>query len=369
MLSISDLNNNTDRVAWMYQAMSDELFLSIAKRLRPHSMDEVNLLRWQIEALSDLGMFTSQTVDELAKATGRTAKQIEDILTKNAEEVITDTDKQLKQAGYAVKPSPDIQAIAKAFVDQAMGDIDNLVNQTLISKSLGSTVARTYQQVVSDTSVRFSSGMMTFDGALMKSLTELAEKGLPSDFRDRSGRRWNIQNYTRTVLKTTNSRMYNELRTSRAQEHGVYTMLVTSKPDARPACLPIQGKVVDVRPPEEAISGYPSIYSHGYPKPGGHRGVNCGHDWILFIPGISENNQRQYDAKEVVKNTAILNRRNDLANRIRKTKRNLKLAEEIGSEKYDHYKALLARQQADMRRFVAENNLKRHYQLEKVYIH
>ncbi|MTN76935.1 capsid protein, partial [Turicibacter sanguinis] len=170
-----------------------------------------------------------------------------------------------------------------------------------------------------------------------------------------------------TVLRSTMQRIYNEVRTARMDEYDCHTVLVTSLPQARIACAHCQGQVIDVRSPEQADSGYPSAYLFGYGTPGGHRGVNCRHKWIPFIPGVSTNNQPQYDPDRAIENGKIEQGRKALAGRIRNTKKKLMVAESLGADNIDKYRQQLDRQRAQMRDLVKENGLHRIYRLEKVY--
>ncbi|MGF0070946.1 phage minor capsid protein [Streptococcus orisratti] len=143
--------------------------------------------------------------------------------------------------------------------------------------------------------------------------------------------------------------------------------MVGSLASARPDCAYCQGQVLDVRPPEQADSGYPSVYIFGYGSPGGHRGVNCRHPWFPFVPGVSVNNQPQYDPEDAIENGRIEAGRQQLAGRIRNTKKKLMIAEELGAANTGKYKRQLLEQQAQMREYVQRHNLRRNYRLEKVY--
>src|SRR5690606_36985481 len=139
------------------------------------------------------------------------------------------------------------------------------------------------------------------------------------------------------VLKSTLGNTYNELRKDRMAEYGVHTVVVTSHVGARKQCSKIQGHVVDLRFPSEIPpdSEYKSIYDPSwgaeYGTAGGHRGVNCQHLHIPFIPGVNTNNQPKYDSelnREVAKARDTQRR---LEREIVKYKKNLMVAEHLGS--------------------------------------
>ena len=133
--------------------------------------------------------------------------------------------------------------------------------------------------------------------------------------------------------------------------------------------------MVDLRPMEQLPpdSEYRSIYDPywraDYGTPGGHRGINCRHLHIPFIPGVNTNNQPKFDDElneRVAKNRATQRR---IEREIVKYKKSLMVAEEMGSENVDYYKMMVRRRQKAMRKHLEENGeyLTRQYEREKTY--
>lgn len=95
--------------------------------------------------------------------------------------------------------------------------------------------------------------------------------------------------------------------------------------------------------------------------------------WFPWIEGVSVNNQRKYTPEESIENERIEQRRKELARRIVKSKKLLMVTEELGTEGQEHYRKLVSKQQAQMRKFIKDNEdkttfkLRRNYDLEKVY--
>lgn len=177
----------------------------------------------------------------------------------------------------------------------------------------------------------------------------------------------------RTVLKSTLGNTYNQLRTERMAEYGVHTVLVTSHMGARAACSKIQGNVVDLRSSVPKASEYKSIYDpywHAdYGTAGGHRGVNCRHLHIPFIPGVNTNNQPKYDAKENEKVAKLTQRQRELERRIVKFKKNKMVSEAMGNtEGAKKWQSDITANQKAIRELVSSNDyLSRNYAREKVY--
>lgn len=360
------LNLLTSPVVELYQALEVEILKQIARRMRVTG--EATITEYQLKKLSQLHLLNRDIADTLSEMSGIATERIKSAIHEAGYRMNKDTDEYMRRAGKELLPTPPIEPLMESYVKQTFREINNFVNQTLIDTHFGQgTVSKMYEQMVTESVAKVASGLMTLEQATEDTVLKWAEKGVPSTFIDKGGHTWSMERYVRTVLKSTNSRIYNELRTSRMSEYGVYTVLVSSKPKARPACAHCQGKVIDIRPIGEADSEYPSAYEFGYGEPGGHRGINCGHSWFPFIPGVNVNNQVQYDPKKAIEAERIEQERKELARRIVKTKKLLTVTKELKSEGANHYSEELRRLQGRMAEFVKKHNLKRDYRLEKVY--
>ena len=88
-----------------------------------------------------------------------------------------------------------------------------------------------------------------------------------------------------------------------------------------------------------------------------------------FVEGVMENNQPQYSESEMAHNRELRERQRYLERQIRQAKRELKLAEIIGDEEtIQTKKKLLRNRQARIREFVAEHDLTRRYDRERVIV-
>ncbi|MBC9702361.1 MAG: phage minor capsid protein, partial [Leuconostoc sp.] len=332
-----------------------------------------NILDWQREKLQQLHLFNKETAKVISQITGIAESEIERIFDESGEEIIRDLDKQLP---YDTKPLPsDLDNVMKSYHDQVWSDLNNYVNQTLLSTNFGYGTATTqmYTEIINKTTAAFNSGLFTFDEALEKTIQEWAQKGIKSTFIDKGGHTWSLERYVRTVLKSTLSNTYDTLRKDRMSEYGVYTVLVTSHMGARLACSKIQGHVVDLRESVPLGSKYKSIYDPywqaEYGTAGGHRGVDCQHLHIPFIPGVNTNNQPKFDSKENKKVAELTKKQRYLERQIVKFKKNQMVAEELGrSNNAENWKRKVRATQKQIRELVASNDyLGRNYAREKVY--
>lgn len=359
-------------MASLYNSLEGEILRILIKRLRGGSS---NITVWQAEKLRDLHLFNDEVAAELSKLTGVAYAEIERMFQETGIEMVNDIDSYMP---YQTLPVPTtIDNVMRGYFEQSWSEIDNYVNQTLVSTNYGyrSIATITYQNALNRTTAYFLTGMNTIDEALEKAITEMAQQGIRTTLVDKGGHTWSLERYVRTVLKSTSSNAYNQIRTERMSEYGVHTVQVTSHMGARDACSRIQGNVVDLRPPEALPidSKYKSIYdgywNAEYGEAGGHRGINCAHLHIPFIDGVNTNNQPQFDEEENAEVARNRDRQRELERRIVKYKKNLMVAERMESPNIEHWRSMVSKSQKAMRDHLKENgkHLRRNYKREKVY--
>lgn len=372
MISPHQLDLWSSNMAHLYQSLEGELIRIIIKRL---NSGHDNILDWQREKLQQLHLFNKETAKVISQITGIAESEIESMFNSSGEKIIRDLDKQLP---YDSKPLPsNLDNVMKAYHDQVWSDINNYVNQTLLSTNFGYGTATTqmYNDIINKTVAAFNSGLFTFEEALGRTIQQWAQKGIKSTFIDKGGHTWGLERYVRTVLKSTLANTYDTLRKDRMSEYGVYTVLVTSHMGARQACSKIQGNVVDLREVSELPSNwkyrsiYDSYWNAEYGTPGGHRGVNCQHLHIPYIPGVNTNNQPKYDTKENEKVAQLTNRQRQLERQIVKFKKNHMVSDALGQiENAKYWQQKVRTNQARLRELVDSNEyLARNYAREKVY--
>lgn len=366
-----ELNLYTSQVVDIYRALEDEIFNMIAERLKSSpELGKDYVLEWQVEKMQQLRMLNSETIKALSKATGIAEKEIRKAIADVGYDTIRSVDEELKNI-YDSQPMPThIDTILETYVAQTFRELDNYVNQTLVTTNYGEgTVARTYRKIIEETTGRVLAGTITINKAVAETVIRWAQKGIETGFVDRRGRVWTLEHYAQTVIRSTVNRTYNELRISRMEDYGVDLVLVSSLPDPREICSLVQGKVASIKPPHENTSKYPSIYEFGYGTPGGLRGINCRHMFYPFVEGIMENNQPKYSEEEMKHNRELREKQRYLERRIREAKRSLRLAEIIGDEEaIQKHRKILRSRQATIRQFVEKHNLTRQYERERVIV-
>lgn len=370
MITPHQLDLWSSNMAQLYQSLEGELIRLIAKRL---NSGHDNILDWQREKLQELHLFNKEAVKTISNITGIAESEVTRMFETSGNKIVKDVDGQLP---YDPLPLPnDLDDIMRAYHEQVWSNINNYVNQTLLSTNFGYGTATTqmYNHIINKTTAAFNSGLFTFEEALERTIQEWAQKGIRSAFVDKGGHSWSLERYVRTVLKSTLSNTYDQLRKDRMEEYGVHTVVVTSHMGARQACSRIQGHIVDLRELVPSNSEYRSIYDPywqaEYGTPGGHRGVNCNHLHIPFIPGVNTNNQPLFDQKENEKVAELTKKQRMYERQIVKFKKNQMVAEALDhSDSGKKWGQKVRAMQAKQRELVASNEyLSRNYVREKVY--
>lgn len=355
----------------LYNALEGEIIRQLVKRLANGRTD---ILEWQAQALKDLHLFNKDCAEYLAKVTGVAEDEVYRMFEETGVGTIKGVDSAVPNT-TAPLPS-NLDNVTRAYADQAWHDIDNLVNQTLVSTNYGyGATTKLYQQTLTRTQQLFNAGFLTFDQALEKAIQEMAQKGVKSTFIDKGGHTWSMERYVRTVLKSTLGNTYNQLRTERLGEYGQYLIRVSQHVGAREACSRIQGHVVDMRPMDQipASSKYRSIYDPywqaEYGTAGGHRGVNCGHAHFIFIDGVNTNASEPIDPELNTKVRHLTDKQRRLERQVVKFKKNQMVSEALGNQEgADQWGKKIRANQKALRDLVASNDyLSRDYKREKVY--
>ena len=355
----------------LYNSLEGEIIRQLIKRL---SNGKTDILEWQAQALKDLHLFNRDCAEYLAKVTGVAEDEVYRMFEETGVGTVESVDTVVPNV---TAPLPtNLDNVTRAYADQAWHDIDNLVNQTLVSTNYGyGATTKLYQQTLTRTQQLFNAGFLTFDQALEKAIQEMAQKGVKSTFIDKGGHTWSMERYVRTVLKSTLGNTYNQLRTERLGEYGQYLVRVSQHVGAREACSRRQGHVVDMRPVDQipADSKYRSIYDPywqaEYGTAGGHRGVNCGHSHFIFIEGVNANTSEPIDPELNAKVRQLTDKQRRLERQVVKFKKNQMVSEALGNQEgADAWGKKVRANQKALRDLVASNEyLSRNYKREKVY--
>lgn len=369
MITPYQLDDVTHKVLPLYEKLENELFMQMASRLKTNpKYAESEVFKWHLEKLNELHLVNKDTLTTLSEITNTSVDEIIKGMREVGFASAKDIDLMMRDIKPIQPPMQHIDRHIKGFVNNALNDMDNYINQTLISTSYGNgTVALTYQTIIQESTSKVLAGLSTINDAVAETIVEKARKGLPSGFVDKAGRRWGVQEYVTMTIRSTTNNVYNNIRTERMDDYGIEFVSVSQHPAPRPACRPIQGGVASMRE-VSSDDRYPSIYEFGYGEAGGIRSANCKHLLFPFIPDINIQPSKLYDEAEAAETYELSQKQRYNERQIRKYKRDLKIAEELGNDKLiQRNKRNVSNWQERNREFVAKHNLPRQYARERVY--
>lgn len=372
-LNDEQLMLDASQVADIYHQLTLDLFDQVIDRIKERgsaSLDD-NPYIWQLEKMNEMGLLNEDNVKLISDRSGIAEEQLRHVIQNEGYKIYKDTKQQLLEAtgGGGFAGNSLIQTNLAAYVNQAMGDIDNLINTTLPM-----SVRKVYQSIVQESVAKVVTGLTTSDKAISDTVMKWAEKGFYG-FTDSQGKHWKADTYARQVIKSTAWRVYREVRMAPAEELGIDTFYYHKKATAREMCAPLQHQIVTTGVARE-VNGERvlALADYGYGHPAGCQGINCTHEMTPYIPGINYKPDlpdylKDLTPEEAIENANVQAKQRALERSIRKSKEFLHVAEKLGdSELISKYKSKVRIQQGAMRDYLKQHPfLHRDYAREKYY--
>ena len=360
-------------VADIYHQLALDLFDNVVERVTERGtvyLDKQPYI-WQLEKMQQMHMLNEENLKLISKYSGVAEEQLRHIVENEGLKLYTDTKQQLlEDLGHgSAGNSNHIQEILADYANQAIGDLNNLINTTLPKAVIGA-----YQGIVEQSVARVVTGLSTADKAISDTVMKWQERGFQG-FKDSAGRNWKIDNYARTVIKTTTYRTYREMRTRPAEELGIDTFYFSKKVSARKSCAPLQHEIVTTgRARVEHGEKILALSDYGYGRPEGCLGINCGHMLTPFIPGANYKPDLGEDVDSVSPEQAMDNanaeaKQRALERSIRANKEKLHVAEKLGDDDLiNKYKSKIGTQNAALKDYIDKHPfLKRNEAREKLF--
>lgn len=372
-LNDEQLMLDASNVADIYHQLTLELFDQVIDRIKERgsaSLDD-NPYIWQLEKMNEMGLLNEDNVKLISDRSGIAEEQLRHVIQNEGYKIYKDTKQQLLEAtgGGSFAGNSLIQTNLAAYVNQAMGDIDNLINTTLPM-----SVRKVYQSIVQESVAKVVTGLTTSDKAISDTVMKWAEKGFYG-FTDSQGKRWKADTYARQVIKSTAWRVYREVRMAPAEELGIDTFYYHKKATAREMCAPLQHQIVTTGVARtEKGERILALSDYGYGYAWGCQGINCTHEMTPFIPGANykpdlPDELRDLTPEQAIENANVQAKQRALERSIRQSKEFLHVAEKLGDQELiDKYKSKVRIQQGAMRDYLKQHSfLHRDYAREKYY--
>lgn len=373
-LNDQQLTLDASRVADIYHQLTVDLFDQVIDRVRERGTAslEDNPYLWQLEKMSEMGLLNNANIKLIAEYSGVAEEQLRYVIENEGYKVYKDTKSQLLEAlgsnGNFITNNL-IQTNLANYVNQTMGDLDNLINTTLPK-----SVRKVYQGIIEETVAKVVTGLETPQKAISTTVIKWADKGFYG-FTDKQGKQWRADTYARTVINSTSWRVYREARMAPAKELGIDTFYYSMKPAAREMCAPIQHQIVTFG--ETRVEEGEKIYSlldYGYGSAGGCLGINCHHTLTPYVVGVNykpdlPEHLSNLTPEEAIKNANSQSKQRAIERSIRQSKELLHVANKLeDDELISKYKGQVKARQAAMRSYLAQHPfLHRDYSRERYY--
>ena len=391
-LTPADIVKISEPVQTIYERTVDELLVNIARHFTVTGWERTRY--WEIKKLSEMGALTEESVQIIARNTGKLPDEIRAAFLQVSERACLQIDPQLRAAsekgilqdpGTTGTTSPLIRAAVQAYTDEAI-DKCNMVNTTLLQSTrqaylqgITTAVAEAQlleaQQILDTQALAVVTGMETRVRAIRKAMDQMSAAGL-TGFVDRAGRNWSPEAYAAMVVRTSSHNVYIRTIKDRQQEYGGGDIFqVSSHPGARPLCYPYQGKFYSwstgpgfFTDGDGIQRAYENITATSYGQPAGLFGINCGHHPIPMIPGFSY--PQQYEEQTKAENDAEYEQsqiQRQYERNIRTAKREREIAAATGDKEAEKKAAQkVAEEQSRMRGFIKETGRARRYDREQI---
>jgi len=372
-LNDEQLMLDASQVADIYHQLTLDLFDQVIDRIKERgsaSLEE-NPYIWQLEKMNEMGLLNDDNVKLISDRSGIAEEQLRHVIQNEGYKVYKDTKQQLLEAtgGGSFAGNSIIQTNLAAYVNQAMGDIDNLINTTLPM-----SVRKVYQSIVQESVAKVVTGISTSDKAISDTVMKWAKKGFYG-FTDSQGKHWKADTYARQVIKSTAWRVYREVRMAPAEELGIDTFYYHKKATAREMCAPLQHQIVATGVARtEKGERILALSDYGYGYAWGCQGINCTHEMTPYIPGANykpdlPDELRDLTPEQAIENANVQAKQRALERSIRQSKEFLHVAEKLGDQELiEKYKSKVRIQQGAMRDYLKQHSfLHRDYAREKYY--
>ena len=337
----------SEEVEAIYTDVQTQLIVNICKRLG----EGKELPGWQAKKLAELNALTQESIEIIARATGRRDEEIEKAIAKALKDELKEVEPILSGAVaagaiadiiFSPSESEGLKQLLQALADQAK-ERTNLVNTVMLNSTRNRYIwainnteqekARIeakwieknlnaqnldeldkqlskVQKALNKATSMVESGAEAREQALSRTVKELSQEGI-TGFIDKGGHHWSPEAYINMDIRTTVHNAALQAAWTRMEEYGVSVYQVSSHAGARPLCAPWQGRMLSK---DGSYGVVHDLYGNEYEyvseqestigEPAGLFGINCGHSAIPFVDGYSMPRYEPLEGKEAEKRNA-----------------------------------------------------------------
>ncbi len=329
----------------------------------------VDMLRRGVDNPDSFAVLVRQSRDAAmgvwARWSGKVSRQAERAFAAALEEQDDELVEGIERAG--VRPlHPDDGNWARNRIGEAARGMAEVLRRQNVA--LADTQADLWYDVTAQAVTRTLGGEPR-DSVMQRAVSRLAAGGLETvDYR--SGVRTSIDAAVRRHVVTQSNQCRNDLLDRRCGQYGIDLVMVSAHYGARPSHAVWQGGVYSRSGARGKYRGLAE--ATGYGTAGGLCGANCRHTMSPYVEGASRPQGTDFSRQRAATGLTsdeyyeATQRQRAAERRIRAAKREIAMQADAGGDTAA-LRAALGREQAALRRLVADKHLTRDYSREKAY--
>lgn len=362
----------------------ESIEMDIIERIAEHfNVNEkfINSDYWYLEKLKELGSLNNETINLLEKYTGKTKKELLKAMKDVGINAIPTQQLNIAtQKGMLVSPESIINSVTiQNIINYSYDEIEKTFLQ--LNKTIAEQTKRVYTDIITQTYIKTSSGMYSYQEAILESLDNLGNKGISIlEYQTSNGtRNYDVVGAVRRDLLCATRGLSAKVNEEVIKESGNHIVRVSHHFGARTGdsgdnytnhawwqekqffCWNYDGKAT------EQEKKLPDFMEHcNYGDVQGIVGINCKHFFTVWYGPLNKD-ELDFTYKENKEQYENLQQQRYLENGIRRWKRKQVVANKAQDENGYNKASKKAREWQDrLKDFTNENNLKREYIREHI---
>ena len=280
MLTPEYLQNVPDNMIKLYAQAEADILADMARRISTYDY-WIPAVEHQTKMLEEAGMVREDILARLKKLTGKTKKELRELMQDAGNVALKSDDEVYKRNGLDPPPigaSKDLQQILQAGYDKTAGTFQNLTMTTV------RTATRQFEQALDRTYMQITMGGMDYNTSIRRAIKQLSADGVGA-IKYPSGRVDSIEVAVRRALVTGVNQTALRLQDARADEVGSDLVEVSAHSGARPEHAKWQGGIYSRSGKSKKYPGLVEVTGYGTAL--GLGGINCSHSFRPWFEGMS----------------------------------------------------------------------------------
>lgn len=352
----------------LYGEAEAAILEDMARRINGYDMF-IPSAQHQLQMLEEMGAAREEIVGQLARITGKSNRELEQIMREAGMEAVRADDMVYRAAGLDPAPlaaSQGMQRTLQAGITKTKGLFDNLTRTT------ANTASRQFERALDAAYMQVTSGAFSPQEAVKRAVRDLCRQGVAAiDYP--SGHVDSIEVAVRRAVVTGVNQTCGKMQEARADELGCDLVEVTAHAGARPSHAVWQGQIFSRSGKSKKHPGLVEVTRYGHGD--GLKGWNCSHDFRPYIEGMPRTYSRElldsyetrnyeYNGRKMTEYEA-LQRQREIERNIRRWKQEKQALGAIGGDTTEAA-ARLRRWNAAQADFLEQTGLKRQRSRETV---